>query len=82
MGKWCEAIEFFKDSQIGMSAINRFETAEILIMLVKTADHQLGGIVSGWDRGGADRVAKFRPVTFKEIKDDERIWGSCGVRDF
>ena len=82
LGEWSKAVELFEDSEVGMSALNGFETAEVLIMLVKASDHQLGGIVRGWDGVAANRVAQFGPVTFKEIKDDKGIGRSCDKSTF
>ena len=45
LSEGCEAIDLFKDGQEKTCTGQRFETAEVLIMLVKTADDQFCDII-------------------------------------
>ena len=44
LGERCEAVHLLKDGQKETSGLQRIEAAEVLIVLVETANHQLDGV--------------------------------------
>lgn len=57
-----------------MGAIEAIKATEVLIMLVKAADDQFGGVVGARDGLALNTVNQFGPMTFQEEKDGFGLW--------
>ena len=79
MGEGSKTVEFFEDSQVGLSGKEGVEAAEVLVMLVKATDDEFGDIVGSGDSLTANGIDQFRPVELEEIKDGEGAWGDLSI---
>lgn len=78
-GERGKTVEFFEDSQVSLSRFNGVEAAEILVMVIKAEDNQLGDIVGSGDGFTTDGIHQFRPMFFDEIEDGNGSRGSLHV---
>ena len=74
-----ETVEFFKDGEVELSGFDGLKTAEVLVMLVKAADDQFGGVVGGGDESRADGIDQPGPMEFEESEDGDGGRGSFQV---